>query len=141
RDFQRARQSLSTAWPFLRQEVDIRDELRTQAAALEDILARETFYRELPALEQHTRAIQAEYDRRYDEALAARITAYSTAYEILTQEPGWAEIPEEGKHKLAAPFNRGRSKEEDRPPIPQLRSERDAAGFRLRDAIAELYRI
>lgn len=141
RDLQRARQSLSTAWPFLRQEVDVSDELRTQAFALEDILARETFYRELPALEQYTRAIQVEYDRRYDDAMAARITAYSAAFERLTQEPGWAEIAQEEQHKLAAPFNRGRTKEEDRPPIAQLRSERDAAGSRLRDAIAELHRI
>lgn len=141
RDLLRARQSLATAWPFLSQEVDVGDELRTQAAALRDILARETFYRELPALEQHTRAIQAEYDRRYDDALSARIAAYSSAFERLTQEPGWTDIAEEQQHKLAAPFNRGRNKDEDRPPIPQLRSERDAAGSRLRDAIAELHRI
>jgi hypothetical protein len=141
RDLQRARQTLSSAWPFLRQEANIGDELRAQAAALHDILARETFYRELPALEQHTRAIQAEYDRRYDDAMAARIAAYSTALERLAQEPGWTEIAEHQQHALAAAFKRSTKKDEDRPPIPQLRSERDAAGSRLRDAIAELHRI
>jgi len=141
RDLQRARQSLSTAWPFLRQEADVTDELRAQAAALDDILKRETFYRELPALEQHTRALQAEYDRRYDAALIARIDTYASALERLTQEPGWAEIREEEQLKLAAPFTKGKSKDEDPSPIPQLRSERDAAGARLRDAIAELHRV
>jgi len=141
RDLQRARQSLSSAWPFLRQEADIEDDLRVQAAALEDILARETFYRELPVLEQYTRAIQAEYDRRYDEAMDARIAAYSKALERLTQEPGWTEIAGDQQDMLGAPFKRNVSKDEDRPPIPQLRSERDAAGSRLRDAIAELHRI
>jgi hypothetical protein len=141
RDLQRARQSLLVAWPFLHQEADVSDDLRTQSAALSDILARETFYRELPALEQYTRAIQSEYDRRYDEALGARIAAYSVAFEKLIQEPGWAEISEEKQRKLAAPLNSGRNKDIDRSSIPQLRSERDAAGSRLRDAITELHRI
>jgi hypothetical protein len=36
------------------------DGLADAAKALEDLLARESFYREMPAIEQHTRAIEAE---------------------------------------------------------------------------------
>ena len=57
---------------------------------LEDLLARETFYRELPSIEQHATTIEAEYERRYDEALEARIAAYTRAFERLAQTPGWS---------------------------------------------------
>ena len=36
------------AWPFLRDEPDVTDDLLAKATTLEDLLARETFYRELP---------------------------------------------------------------------------------------------
>src|SRR4029077_14294818 len=48
RDLDRAREALRTAWPFLRSESDVGDGLRAKATDLEDLLARETFYRELP---------------------------------------------------------------------------------------------
>src|SRR5207247_2038466 len=44
-DLERARQALTTAWPFLRHEADVSDELRAKATALEDLLARESFYK------------------------------------------------------------------------------------------------
>lgn len=141
RDLERARQALGAAWPFLRQEADIGDDLRAKATALEDLLARETFYRELPSIEQHTAAIEAEYRCRYDEALEARIAAYAQAFDRLAQTPGWAGIDEDQQRKIAAPFERGKTRDKERLPIPQLRSERDACDARLRDAIAELHRI
>ena len=55
--------------------------------------------------------------------------------------PGWGEIDEDQQRRLAAPFERGRSREKERLPIPQLRSERDACDGRLRAAIAELRHI
>jgi hypothetical protein len=141
RDLERARQVLGTAWPFLRQEADISDDLREKAAALEDLLARETFYRELPSIEQHARAIEAEYERRYEEALSARIAAYSKAFDLFVKTPGWTDIDEDQQRKLAAPLERGKTKDKEPLPIPQLRSERDACDARLRAAVAELRRI
>ena len=67
------------AWPFLRNEQDVSEDLRAKAAELEDLLARETFYRELPTIEQHASAVDAEYARRFDEALEARIASYTQA--------------------------------------------------------------
>ncbi len=141
RDLGRARRALATAWPFLRQEADISEELRTQAAALEDLLARESFYKELPTIEQNTGALEADYDRRFEEALALRIAAYSDAYDRLVKTPGWSEIDEDLQRRLAAPFEQGKSRETERLPIPQLRSDRDACDGRLRSAIAELHHI
>jgi hypothetical protein len=141
RDLERARQALRTAWPFLRREADIGDDLRARAAALEDLLARETFYRELPSIEQHSSAIEAEYERRYEQALEARIAAYTQAFERLTQTPGWAGIDGDQQRKTAAPFERGMTEDKERLPIPQLRSELDACDARFRAAVAELHRI
>ena len=114
------------AWPFLRSEPDVSEDLRAKAAELEDLLARETFYRELPAIEQHASAIDAEYTRRFDEALEARIAAYTQALERLAQTPGWDSIDEDQQTKLAAPLERGTTRDQERVPIPQLRSELDA---------------
>lgn len=141
RDLERAREAQNAAWPFLQNEADISDELRTKASELEDFLQRETFYRELPAIEQHATAINAEYGRRFEEAMEARIAAYTRALERLTHTPGWEDILPERKVTLAAPLERGATRNQDSVPIPQLRSELDACESRLQDAIAELHRI
>ena len=85
-------------------------------------------------------AIEAEYERRYDEALEARVGAYTKAFDQLVKTPGWTDIDEEQQRKLAAPLERGKAKDTERLPIPQLRSERDACDSRLRAAVAELRR-
>jgi hypothetical protein len=141
RDLEKARHVLGAAWPFLRQEVDIADDLRAKATALADLLARETFYRELPSIEQHARVIQAEYERRYDEALEARVSAYGKAFDQLVKTPGWNDIDEEQRRKIGASLERGKVKDTERLPIPQLRSERDACDTRLRACVAELRRV
>ncbi|MEQ1801910.1 MAG: BREX system P-loop protein BrxC [Gammaproteobacteria bacterium] len=140
-DLERARHALGTAWPFLSQEVDMPDELCTKATRLKDMLARETFYKELPAIEQNAAAIEIEYDKRFEGALALRIAAYTKAFDRLVNTPGWKEIDEDQQRRLAAPFERGKSREEERLPIPQLRSDRDACEGRLQAAVAELRRM
>ena len=120
---------------------NVSDELRAKAAALEDLLARESFHKELPAIEQHTKAIEVDYDKRFDEALSARVAAYTKAFEHLVKTPGWGEVDEDQQRRLAGPFERGKAREMERLPIPQLRSERDACDGRLRTAVAELRRI
>lgn len=139
-DLGRARGVLSVAWPFLREEPDLADEIRSQAAVLEDLLARETFFRELPTIEQSARTIAAEYDRRYEEALAARIEAYRNALEALSALPIWPDLADEKKTLLTAPLERGTT-EERGSSIPQLRSDREACVSRLKAAIAEAHRI
>ena len=141
RDLERAREALRTAWPFLRNEPDISEDLGVKATELEDLMARETFYRELPTIEQHASAMEAEYERRYDEALDARVAAYTEALDKLVHIPGWDGIDQDQQQKLAAPLQRGKMRDQERVPIPQLRSELDACGTRLQEAIAELHRI
>lgn len=140
-DLERARKAQGVLWNFLTQESDIAGELRTRASSLEDLLARETFFKELPSIEQHTKAIETEYSRRFDEALEARVAAYTKAFEKFVKTPGWTEIDEDQQRRLAEPFERGQKREADRVPIPQLRADRDACEGRLRAAVAELRRI
>jgi len=139
-DLERARKAQVSLWSFLNQETDITGDLRTRASSLEDLLARETFFKELPAIEQHTKAIETEYERRFDEALGSRVAVYTKAYDKLVKTPGWSEIDEDQQHRLAEPFNRGQKRDEGRIPIPQLRADFDACEGRLRSAIAELRR-
>ncbi|MCC6848734.1 MAG: BREX system P-loop protein BrxC [Deltaproteobacteria bacterium] len=140
-DLERARKAQSGLWSFLSQEADIADDLRTRATELDDLLQRETFFKELPAIEQHTKALEVEYQRRFDEALDARVAAYTKAFDKLVKTPGWTEIDEDQQRRLAEPFERGKKRDETRVPIPQLRADRDACGGRLSAAIAELRRI
>lgn len=140
-DLERARKAQSGLWSFLSQEADIADDLRTRATELDDLLQRETFFKELPAIEQHTKALEVEYQRRFDEALDARVAAYTKAEAVLVKTPGWTELDEDQQRRLAEPFERGKKRDETRVPIPQLRADRDACGGRLSAAIAELRRI
>lgn len=140
-DLERARKAQSSLWSLLSQEADISDDLRTRATELEDLLRRETFFKDLPVIEQHTKALETEYDKRFTEALDARVVAYTKAFEELVKTPGWTEIDEDQQRRLAEPFARGKKRDEALVPIPQLRADRDACGGRLSAAIAELRRI
>ena len=90
------------------QEPDVSDDLRAKAAALEDLLARETFYRELPAIEQHASAIEAEYARRFDEALEARIAAYTQALDRLAHTPAGTASTRTSSRSWPRPSSAGR---------------------------------
>ena len=46
---------------------------RDHMPQVRDLLARETFFKELPSIEQHTKAIETEYARRENEALDAHV--------------------------------------------------------------------
>ena len=140
-DLERARKALGGLWDFLRQEADIDDDLRGRATELEDLLQRETFFKELPAIEQHTRAIESEYAKRFDEAFSARVAVYTNALNKLVKMPGWTKIDEAQQCRLAEPFERGMKRDGSPVPIPQIRADRDACGGRLSAAIAELRRI
>lgn len=143
RDLERARLALEMAWPFLQNEPDLSETTQSSATTLQDALARETFFRELPAIDQHTRTIESEYGRRYNDALQAQVDAYSDAYQRLLKTPGWESLPEDVQRDITAPLQRGmtRSPDGNLVSIPLLRSERDACEARLRNAVQEVHRV
>lgn len=141
RDLQRAGQALHVMWPFLQQEPDLYDEIHAKAKSLQDLLARENFFRELPVIEQYTREIETEYGERYDQALQACTDSYTDAYNQLVKNLCWEQLDESQQQRIAASIIQGMTKDEKRLPILQLRSERDACESRLKTAIAEIHRI
>lgn len=140
-DLARARQALSTAWPFLQKEPDLSGTIRDAATALADVLARETFFREIPAIDQHTRVIESEYNRRYEEALKTRTDAYAEAYRRLQALPSWNDLDPEQQITISGSIKRCLSYNDETLPIPQLRSELDACESRLNAAVAEMHRL
>jgi len=92
-------------------------------------------------IEQQVTAIEAEYDRRFQAAMTERCDVYGKAFDRLVKTPGWSAIDEDEQHRIAAPLERGMKPGTERPPIPQLRSDRDACDTRLRGAVAEVRRI
>ena len=57
-DLARARKALDSLWPFLQQEPDLGDDDREHADKLADLMAKESFFRELPAIDQHAKALE-----------------------------------------------------------------------------------
>ena len=141
RDLDRAREALKTAWPFLRGESDVSEDLRAKAAALEDLLARETFYRELPRSTNMRRlstpSTRAASTKRWKRGLPPT-PKRSTGWR--TRLAGTASTRTSSRSSRRR-FERGKTRDQERVPIPQLRSELDACETRLQDAIAELHRI
>jgi hypothetical protein len=141
-DVARARRALRDGWPFLASEPDIAEGLGEKAAALEDILARETFFREYAAIDQLAAAIEKAYAERHAIALAARADAYATALRRLGQTPGWAELDEDQRKRIAAPLERCAATDgQDAVSIPLLRSDLDACTTRLNAAVAQVLQV
>jgi hypothetical protein len=141
RDLDRAQRALRIAWPFLETEPDVAEELCGSAVGLKDLLGRETFYRELPAIDENAGKIEMEYERRYGDALAGKVAAYRQAVHQLEQTLGWDALDEQQRQRIAAPLRRCATPSGDRVTISELRSERDACEARLRTAIAEAHHV
>lgn len=137
----RARRSLATLWPFLADEPSLPEGLAERAAILRDLLARETFFRELPAIDQHTRALEAEYAARREAAQAARVAAFNEALGTLGKTSGWDDLDADQRARIEAPLRAGTVPPCPGVPVPQLRSELEACEVRLKAAVAEVRRL
>ena len=141
-DLARARTALAQLWPFLEGEGDLDDSVRTHAEALADLMARETFFRELPAIGEHTRALEKEYERCRKEATDARAAAYAEAVTTLNATPGWEQLDEGQKERVAQPLvSRATTDGSESITIPLLRSDLDACPGRLATAVEEAMRL
>ncbi|MCB1919725.1 MAG: BREX system P-loop protein BrxC [Candidatus Competibacteraceae bacterium] len=141
-DLDRARTALDEYWPLLDQEPDLDAAVRDHAAQLTELLARETFFRELPAIDQHARAVEQDYQQRHAAAVQACVSAYTDALAQLQTLPEWATLPAEAQQRLAAPLVRCVDGETaQHKTIPLLRADRDACSSRLNAVIEELWRL
>lgn len=138
-DLARARRVLSTTWPALESEPDLPAGLADKAAQLADLMERETFYRELPAIDQHAAAIDKDYDHRFQAAVQARTEAYESALATLEARTEWAGLNEEQRSRVAQPIrSRATSTVSPSATIPFLRSELSACPQHLKAAIQQM---
>jgi hypothetical protein len=141
-DIKRARVVLTDRWPFLSSEPDISDGDREHAAQLEDILQRETFFRDLPELDQHTRALEHAFEIRRTAAVEKRCAAYDAALSSLKGTPGWEQLDAEQQEQVSSTL---RSRSDvggaDSMPIPLLREQIEACPRLLSKATEEMLRM
>jgi len=141
-DFRRAKRTMQTEWPVLDEDPGLGAEVRDNAQRLADLMERETFFRDLVEIDQRSAAINEEYRRRFDEALAQKVAVYRDATDLLADTPGWAELSDEAKEQIAKPI---RMHADDdgaaQLPIAQLRADHDACVSRLQTAIQTVHQM
>jgi hypothetical protein len=138
---EQARVTLNQQWPFLRDEPDGDPAVAAAADNLADLLERETFYREWPAIDAATASIRRAYDEREAAALAARRTAYCQALAQLQAMPAWEQIEPAQQDRVAEPLRRYAGDGVLGTPIPQLRADTDACTTRLSMAVETLLQL
>ncbi len=137
-----AQKSLSKYWPFLCAEPSVSDDDRLVAKELEDLLQKETFYKELPIIDQHSSRIQKLYKELFSATVANRSIKYKAALSRVNSIPGCGELDEERKERVTRELaTRAADQVDESVPIGQLRADIDACEKRLSDAIAELHRL
>jgi hypothetical protein len=140
-DIARARKALASLWPILREEQDLADQVREHHAKLTDLMAKETFFRELSAIEQHARALEQDHKRRHDDAAQARASAYADAVTKLRATPGFPELGGEQQQRIALPLgSRATLEGTDDIAIPLLRADLAACSARLSAAVEDTLR-
>ncbi|NNE17168.1 MAG: hypothetical protein HKN10_01705 [Myxococcales bacterium] len=141
-DLARARKALAQLWPFLQGEAELDDSVRTHAENLADQMARETFFRELPAIGEHAHALEKEYERRRKEASDATAAAYTESVATLKATPGWEQLDEDRRQRVAKPLeSRASTDSSESITIPLLRSDLAACSGRLAAAVEEVMRL
>lgn len=142
RDLQRAREALARYHGFLAHEPDLPESASTAAGRLEDLLKKETFYRELPAADENARTLEKEYADRHREALESRIRAYEEALERLRGLPDWQTLSPAQKAEVSAPLTERTVRENTASlAVPLLRSDTDACPTWLERAVEQAMRM
>jgi thioredoxin-like negative regulator of GroEL len=133
---------MHTQWPVLAAEPDLSDETRSSAGALEDLLARETFFRELADIERHRAVIASDHDARFDAALKRKVAVYQAALDELVATAGWNDQNDEVKATISQPLRvHAQDDGAAKPPLSQLRADVDACLARLDSAVSDVHAI
>ena len=139
---EQARKFLDLHWPFLQGESDLPEAEGDGGKKLADLMAKETFFREIPNINQHISTLEQEYKRRHEKAAGRRAKAYADAVERLRNTPGWERLDEEQQRWVADPLASRATMEGTSPTeIPLLRSELEACSRVLEAAVEKMFRI
>lgn len=141
RDWQRAQTAIRFAWPFLQGEADLDASPKDAFACLDDLMKKETFFKEFPAIDQHARKIEDDYRSRHAKAADERLTAYTEAVTQIKGYASWSQLTPEQQQEVTAPLESFAKPAADSAPIPQLRADTDACDGRLKKAVEAMMRI
>jgi len=140
-DLGRARNALNAIWTFLQDEPDLSSSHGEHAQKLHDLMAKETFFRDLAAIDEHTRELETEFKKRHDAAAQARVEAYKQALMKLKSTPGWELLNGEQQKRVSAPLAiRAEGANAASQSIPLLRADLHACPGLLSQAIEETLR-
>ena len=138
-DLERARTAVQSQWAFLQNESDLDEKIAETATRLKDLLERETFYKEFPAIDQCAKTISDEFQRRRNEAVEARANVYEHALHELRRVSGWESLNEEQRQRVSQPLSpRTERNVSAHVGIPELRADMEACGARLNKAVMEM---
>jgi len=140
RDIERARAAIGKL-PILIQENDLDPALAERGRALQDILAKETFFRDLPLIDQSAKAIEADYARRLKGAIAERVNAYLDAHESLVATPGWERLSQAQQDDIARPIRQGTSQNSEGSTLQQIRADTELCPSRFSAAVQKVHQL
>ena len=138
-DLDRAKRVVVTDLPVLRDEPDLDPAIASKGAELEDNLSKETFFREIAAIEQAATAIQSDYKKRYNAALDGRVDAYLEALQNLTLTPGWERLTAAQQGEVSKHLRQCADRNFNNQTIRHLRSETEACDGRLSAAVERIH--
>lgn len=136
---EQSQKTLQGPWSFLKGDEGTDAEILKKGARLEDLLAKESFFRDLPEIDQLTQALRTTYQAAFEAAAEARAEAYLKAVNALNLMSGWADLDPDQQARIQAPLlNLAGTYVNDSVTIPQLRAEQAAAPTRMKHAQEEL---
>lgn len=141
KNLDRAKKVVANDLRVLRDESDLDPDILSKGSALEDNLSKETFFREIAAIEQDATSIQAEYKKRYDAALDGRVRTYLSAIQTLQLTPGWERLTEAQQSEVSQHLRQCADRDFNNQTIRHLRSETEACSGRLASAIERIHQI
>lgn len=137
-----AQHALTTQWPLLQSEPDLDASIRDTADSLADLLKRETFFRELSAIESARQTLVTEHNERLAQALSEKVSVYEAALKVLVAMEAWSGLSDDVKAEISAPLRH--HAEDDggsAGSIQQIRADRDACEGRRNEAMAKVHAV
>lgn len=135
-----ARRALEVEWPALRADGQSDGTLQDPVEAIADILSKETFFNELPALATATQQVQQAHAARLAEAATERAETYNAALAQLEATGGWLELSADLRDEIAAPLRQRAESDPDGLPLAMLRENTLACPGLLKNAVERVHR-
>jgi hypothetical protein len=124
--------------PSLLREPGVDPGIEEKGKTLNDLINRETFFRDLPAIAAAAESIHKERQRLLAALMSERAEVYGSALDALAGTSGWNGLDPAVQDEIAAPLRACASRTWTNESFPQLRSETEACESRLNAAIQKV---